>query len=63
MEKPFPVLACQHTEPSPVLHWAKESDYRSIQKTAENDLYSFGEGAVLRSQLRGKSLRMNTAPI
>ena len=48
---------------TPGAHWTKESDYRSIQKAAENDLHPFGEGAVLRPELCGKSNRINTAPI
>ena len=42
---------------------SKESNYCCFQKTAENDLHSFGKGAVLRSKLCCKSNRMNTAPI
>ena len=34
---------------------AKESNHCSFQKTAKDDLHSFGKGTVLRSKLRRES--------
>ena len=39
-------------------HRPKESNYCCFQKTAENDLHSFGKGTVLRSKSRGKGDRV-----
>ena len=45
----------------PRTYRAKEGNYCSFQKTAKDDLHSFGEGTVLRSKLCGKGDRIKLA--